>query len=130
MADLTAANEYFATRLNSQTWDASSDADKTKALATAERQINTLPLAADLRPDKKAYATHEQALFLLSLTDYERERQRSHVLGVIGGSIGNANEYSSAEIVRRKMSGPAICPEALAFLGIRGSGLTRAGGLR
>jgi len=61
-------------------------------------------------------ATCEQALALLSMTTYDRERERAHAAGVIGGSIGDANEYSSAEIVRGKMRGTRLCPEARQLL--------------
>lgn len=131
MADLAGANEYFSTRINSEAWDSAPDTDKTKALATAERQVNTLRLRPDV-DTKKDYAIYEQALFLLEMTSYDRERQRAQALGIIGGSVGDANEYSSAEIVRRKMAGITICPEALSLLGeyLLGTTRMRVGGLR
>lgn len=61
-------------------------------------------------------AVCEQALALLSMTAYDRERERAHAAGVIGGSIGEANEYSSAEIIRAKMRGARLCPEARQLL--------------
>jgi hypothetical protein len=113
---MNAADQYFSSRIHSEAWISASEADKTKALATAERQITTLRLRSDIDGQTKNYAIYEQALFLLSLNNYDRERQRVHALGVIGGSVGEANEYSSAEIVRRKMDGITICPEARSFL--------------
>lgn len=132
MADLAGANQYFSQRLNSQAWDSASQIDREKALATAERQLNTLRLRPDVDTKLKDYAIYEQALFLLEMTPYDRERQRAQALGIIGGSVGDANEYSSAEIVRRKMVGITISPEALSLLGEYFLGTTRirAGGLR
>lgn len=113
---LSDANQYFSERLNTGTWDNASDADKTKSLAQAEKQVNTLRLREDVPATAVAEATYEQALFLLSLTAYDQERQRAHALGVIGGSVGDANEYSSAEIVRNNRRRPPISPETLFIL--------------
>lgn len=131
-ATVPEADTYFATRLHAEAWSSASDADKQKALDMATRQIDRRPLKGERNENDQANAfprypdtevpqvvkdaTYEQALWLLSLTDYERNRQKQHVLGVIGGSVGDANEYSSAELVRRKMAGTTLCPEALELL--------------
>lgn len=113
---LDQAEQYFSTRIHSEAWESASAETKAKALATAERQINTLKLRRDVDMVAKQNAIYEQALFLLQLTPYDIERQKAQALGVIGGSIGNANEYSSAEIVRSKMQGLTIAPEAQVLL--------------
>lgn len=123
--DLTAANQYFNTRLNADAWDGATDTNKTKALATAERHLQQYKDRVDAA--RFSYAIYEQALFLLQMTDFDRERQRTQVLGIVGGSVGRVSEYSSADIVRQRMSGVTICPEALSYL--RGPGI-KAGGLR
>ena len=122
---ITEANAYFATRINSDTWDTATDANKTKALATAERQLESFKSRVD--STRFYYAIYEQALFLLQLTAYDLDRQKAQALGIVGGSVGSANEYSSAEIVGRKMGGITICPDALSHL--RGPGI-KAGGMR
>lgn len=79
-------------------------------------QVMTGEYCESAVPQAVKDAQCEQALWLLSLTTYDRERSRAHALGVIGGSIGNANEYSSAEIVKARMRGSRLCPEALDLL--------------
>jgi hypothetical protein len=126
------ANTYFASRLHIEAWMRASTCDKGKALDMATRAIDRTPLKGvkasydqanqfprypdTTVPQAVKDATCEQALWLLSLTEYERHRNRQHAMGIIGGSVGDANEYSSAEIVRRKMQGVALCPEAREFL--------------
>ena len=61
-------------------------------------------------------ATCEQALFLLSLNAYERDRLRQHTLGVIGVGLGNANEYSNSMLVRQNRARTILCPEAKELL--------------
>lgn len=84
------ADTYFATRLNAEAWECASDTDKTKALATATRQIDNLrfvgcpavedqllhfPTGTDTEvPTKIQYATAELALALLDGADPEMER--------------------------------------------------------
>ncbi|MGE5572940.1 MAG: hypothetical protein ACM3ZU_07990 [Bacteroidota bacterium] len=115
--DLAMANGYFLSRLHSEAWDQATLQDREKALVTAERQVKTLRLRDDAPASAVSEAICEQALFLLSATDYQRKREANVVRGVIGGSVGDANEYSSVDIVRRKMAGVQICPEALSILG-------------
>lgn len=128
MASRAEADTYFTKRLNSKAWRDAGEADQGAALAQAEREINTLTFTQDPDGQSKDNAIYEQALFLLQMSSYDHERQRMQALGIIGGSVGKANEYSSAEIIRQKMSGVFICPSALSFLNnyiIKGK--TRAG---
>jgi hypothetical protein len=126
------ANTYFSSRLHAEAWTQASTCDKGKALDMATRAIDRTPLKGvkasydqanqfPRYPDAEVPqavkdATCEQALWYLSLTDYERHRDRQHAMGVIGGSVGDANEYSSAGIVRQKMRGVGLCPEARELL--------------
>lgn len=154
------ADSYFADRLFTDSWDATTDDQKGQALIMATKAIDRQflkgrkagtddeqPLAfprcypVDPRdvsivnyignkdriydanlwcetevPQAVIDACCEQALFLLSLTEYDRSRNRRHVLGVVGGSVGDANEYSAANIVRAKQQKTVICPEARELL--------------
>jgi hypothetical protein len=110
------ADAYFATRLHSDAWDQADHTTKAKALATAERHINALRLREDADQQARTEAICEQALWLLSATAYQRTREAEMARGIIGGGVGDANEYSSDMIVRKKMAGVQICPEALSRL--------------
>jgi hypothetical protein len=113
--DLTAANEYFSTRLNSAVWDAASDTDKTKALTTAENQLADYEDMVESTRFNKAVC--EQAIWLLA-GDKRAELQKS---GVASSSIGSLSETYNLR------HDPTIASQAWAFL--RGPGL-KAGGLR
>jgi hypothetical protein len=126
------ADQYFATRLYADAWTGATELDKQKALETASRQIDRLPLkgrktdtaqimAFPRYPDTEVPqavkdACCEQALFLLSLTEYERHRNKQHVLGVVGGSVGDANEYAAESLVKANRAGTILCPEARELL--------------
>ncbi|NLW89993.1 MAG: hypothetical protein GXY34_00105 [Syntrophomonadaceae bacterium] len=58
----------------------------------------------------------EQALFLLGLTDYERHRNKQQVLGMVGGSVGNANEYAGQSQAQSNRRSTVLCPEARELL--------------
>lgn len=58
----------------------------------------------------------EQALFLLGLTDYERHRNKQHVLGIVGGSVGTANEYAGQAQAQTNRRVTILCPEARELL--------------
>jgi len=115
MADLAGANSYFAERLKSEAWEAASDADKSKALATAERQLEPYRTRTD--PTSFAFAVYEQAIWLLQ-ADKRAELQQA---GVISAGIGDVSE------TYRPRHDPNIAPKAWMF--IRGVG-PRAGDLR
>ncbi len=102
--DLVGANQYFATRLNSQAWETASDADKSKALATAERHL--APYVDRVDPTSYGYAVCEQAIWLLQ-GDQRAEMEQAGVKSV---SIGGVTEtYTTGR-------DPAIAPKAWAFL--------------
>lgn len=61
-------------------------------------------------------ACSEQALFLLGLTDYERHRNKQHVLGIVGGSVGSANEYAGQMQVEGNRKATVLCPEVRELL--------------
>lgn len=50
-------------------------------------------------------ATCEEALYLLSMTAYQKKREREHELGMVGGGIGDANEYAQQTVIQRKATG-------------------------
>lgn len=58
----------------------------------------------------------EQALFLLGLSDYERYRNKQNVLGIVGGSVGNANEYAGQSQAQTNRRSTILCPEARELL--------------
>lgn len=58
----------------------------------------------------------EQALFLLELTDYELYRNKQHVLGIVGGSVGSANEYAGQSQAQTNRKSTVICTEARELL--------------
>jgi len=115
--DIATADAYFETRLHSEAWEQASPTDRVKALATAERQIGTLALRDDVPAGAKSDAVCEQALWLLAATDYQRKRDADMARGIIGRGVGEAHEYSALDVVRRRMGGIQICPEAQSLLG-------------
>src|SRR4051812_18433186 len=120
--DVADADAFFVDALGADAWDTAEAATKAKALVTATRDIDRRGFLGkraatdqvlqfprcqmtaggwvcdDTFPQAVLDATCEQALFLLGMTAYERDRKRQHTLGVIGGSIGSTNEYSSDAI--------------------------------
>jgi hypothetical protein len=114
---LTEANAYFASRINSDTWDAATDANKTKAMTTSERQLEPYRYRVDTT--RFYYAIYEQALWLLT-GDSRAVLQQA---GVQSMSIGKLSETYKSTSGRD----PAIAPQAWVFL--RGPTL-KAGGLR
>src|SRR5688572_11338088 len=131
---------YFADRLDADAWHDVTEDRQSAALITATKQIDRQPLMGkrstsdqhlqfprctmtaegwlcdDAVPDIVKDATCEQAFFLLALNDYERDRLRQHTLGVIGNSLGNANEYSNSMMVRQNRARTILCPEAKELL--------------
>jgi len=67
-------------------------------------------------PDCVKYAQCEQALWLLQQTEYDRARLKDQVNGIIGGSIGAANEYSNPGFVAESRNRRTLCPDAREFL--------------
>lgn len=138
--DVPDASAYMADRLHAEAWATASDDERAAALITATRAIDRLPLAgakadpgqrlafprmvrtaggwvADTDvPQAVRDAVCEQALFLLEMTQYERDRRRNHALGMIGGGIGQANEYSDTMLVRRATENTPIAPAARELL--------------
>lgn len=115
--DLAMANSYFLTRLHTEAWDQATPADREKALATAEKQVRTLRLREDVPASAVNEAICEQALWLLGTSEYDRKRDMAMAKGIVGSSLGSAHEYSELSVVKQKMAGVQICPEALSILG-------------
>lgn len=81
------------------------------AMGTAYVQANFW-WVEEVVPQAVKDATCEQALFLLSMTDYDRDRQRQHTLGMVGSGLGQANEYSAQAFVAQNRKGAILCPDA------------------
>lgn len=138
--DVATATTYLADHIDGASWADATQQQQEAALVSATRAIDRLLLRgapaedgqslAFPRKEMTGYGWHvqravpqavldavcEQALFLLSLTDYDRDRLRQHALGVIGGGIGAANEYSDTTLVRRNQAREPICPAARQLL--------------
>jgi len=63
-------------------------------------------------PSRVKDATCEQALFLLSLTEYERDRNRQHVLGVLDSRVGSATESALPDLVKNARKRSLLSPDA------------------
>lgn len=111
--DLATANSYFASRLYSDAWDGATDANKTKALATAERQVRAIPLRADVPGAALTAAVCEQALWLLSSSAADRALEAKLARGLTGRTVGSASESYSGASGGRAVS---IAPEAMAAI--------------
>ncbi len=116
MVSVSFANEYFATRLNTEAWDDASSITKEKALAQAERELE--PYKAQTSSAKLLSAICEQALWLLQ-GDTRAELQKA---GVKVFNIGNVSEQFSAG-----GRPPTISPQGWAIL--RGPSGVKAGRL-
>lgn len=134
------ASAYLGGSLSTAAWDAATPDERERALIQATRQIDRLPLRGAPAEEGQALgfprrqitgygwavqsavpqavldAVCEQAAWLLTLTNYDHERLREHSLGVIGGSLGEANEYSDTTLVRRNQSREPLCPAARQLL--------------
>ena len=86
MTTLQKAEEYFASRLDADAWDSAGDLSKSKALAQAEKQLESYRSRAS--NTQFFYAVCEQALWLLQ-GDKRAELQQA---GVMGFSVGNISE--------------------------------------
>jgi hypothetical protein len=113
---LEQASAYFAARINSDIWDAASEANKTKALATAEIQLELYRDRVDTT--RFYYAIHEQAIWLL---------QGDARAGLQQAGVKSMSLSKMSEDYNLHGRDPAIAPQAWAFL--RGPTL-KAGGLR
>lgn len=145
---LEEAFDYFSLLLGADAWDAATDADRTRALASATREIDRqvfrgrkaepdqplafprsydapVPVPMGTRwaqingwwtelevPRAVKDATCEQALFLLSMTAYDRDRQRQHTLGLIGAGVDGVHEHSTQALVSQNRKGAILSPNA------------------
>ena len=113
---LTRANAYFASRLNSETWDSATDANKVKALNTAELQMDFYKTRID--STSFCYAVYEQAIWLLA-GDSRAELQQAGVQSMSLGSLSETYRETNRDL--------SIAPKAWMFL--RGP-FVKTGGLR
>lgn len=125
------ADAYFDCTLNIDEWNKYDTSTKEKALITATRQIDRLPLSSrkldlyqnlefprvdtalpftDGIPQAVMYAVCEQALFLLKGGSKRQELQKQ---GVKSYSLGDLSETFADNLSPAEKT---ICPEALAYL--------------
>ena len=116
--NLTEANEYFSDRLHADAWAEASDADKEKALATATKAIDRMPLigrkavseqtlAFPRHPDTEVPvavkdACCEEALAILKSGNSQRRKLQQE--GVQSFTLGNMSETYVAGASRGLLS--------------------------
>jgi hypothetical protein len=66
----------------------------------------------DTVPQRVKDACCEQAMFLLSMTAFERARQRQQVFGIVDEGFGDANEAIHEDVVLQTRKRTLLCPEA------------------
>ncbi len=103
------ADQYFATHLEAETWQAATPEQKAGALATAEAEIRSLPLGPNADPEKVQKAIYEQAVFRLQ-TDRKRENLQAQGVNSAGIAYGPQETYGTL------VYGIALAPRAKAFL--------------
>lgn len=109
MPTLEEANQYFETHLDKAVWEAADDPTKTALLATAEAEINSLPLKPTITDEIKNKAIFEQAIFRAKFGD-KRENIQAH--GVKSVSISGGASESYVPLV----FGIPLAPRAKLFL--------------
>ena len=102
------ADQYFQTHLESATWKAATPEQKAGALATAEAEINSLPLNQANR-EKIQKAIFEQAVFRLQT---DRKRENLQAQGVKSANIA----YGPQETYGTLVYGIPLAPRAKVFL--------------
>ncbi len=108
--NISQAEAYFATRLYAEAWEQATPANKTKALATAERHVASLRLREDVPSGAVTAAICEQALWLLSSTPAQRSLDASLARGLTSRTVGSASESYGRHAAQ---GGVVIAPEAL-----------------
>jgi len=89
------AEDYFATRLNSETWTEATNTEKIQALIMAYRQLSAAAYSFPaVTVDAMKYAQYEQALFLLAYSSDIDARMALQAQGVIEAGIVK-EKYSS-----------------------------------
>ena len=110
--NISQAEAYFAARLYAEAWEQATPANKTKALATAERQIGTLQLHELTPSNVRNDAICEQAIWLLAASDYHRKLESDLARGLVSRSVGSASEQYTPCAAGRI----PLAPMALALL--------------
>lgn len=109
------ATGYFDTRLNTESWDTASDADKGKALAQATRIIDRLPIAGSktdanqsnqfprtpdlVVPKDIQFACAEIALALLDGAEPEKDFRDIHFRSLSHGQLNSVREEMPKHLV-------------------------------
>lgn len=109
MPTLEEATAYFATHLDKTVWTEAGEETQTALLATAEAEINSLPLRPTITDELKNKAIFEQAIFRAKFRD-KRENIQAH--GVKSVSISGGASESYVPLV----FGIPLAPRAKLFL--------------
>lgn len=109
MPTLEQAAAYFATHLDKAIWMEAEEETQTALLATAEAEINSLPLKPTITDEIRNKAIFEQAVFRLKHGD-KRENIQAH--GVKSVSISGGASESYAPLI----FGIPLAPRAKLFL--------------
>lgn len=132
--DLAGAEAYMRriSTTRKAAWSAAVDADKEAALMEASlvidrQQLRSVPTTTTQAlafprageteiPTAVANAVCEQALYVVQLNAADIRREKRMMQGVIGGSIGDANEYSDQRNVAGRQRESFLCPGAREWL--------------
>ena len=109
MTTVEQADQYFATHLEAEIWQAATPEQKVRALATAEAEIISLPLRPNADPERIQKAIYEQAVFRLQ-TDRKRENLQAQGVKSAGIAYGPQETYGTL------VYGIALAPRAKVFL--------------
>lgn len=117
------AEAYFAQRIDSEAWEKADDITREAALVTATRRIDMQRLrrkwtGPDNAPQAVKDACCEEALFMLAMSADDKVTQRKQTLGIVGASVGDANEYAQQSVVQARAQGAQrlLSPDARALL--------------
>lgn len=109
MPTLEQAAAYFATHLDKAIWMEAEEETQTALLATAEAEINSLPLKPTITDEIKNKAIFEQAIFRLKYGD-KRESLKAQGVNMMGITGGFYEHYNVL------VYGVALAPRAKLFL--------------
>jgi hypothetical protein len=91
----------------------------TGSLERRERRFDLGPTngwAQETVPQEVKDACCEQAIFLLAQTEYERDRARQNVYGILEEGVGTAIDTMDLMAVRQNRRRTILCPEARELL--------------
>lgn len=104
-ATVEGADTYFQTHLDSAKWATLTPERKAGAIATAQGDINSLPLRSSIPEATKDTMIYEQALFLAVIAS---DRQNLQAQGVASAAISGG----ASETYKKLTFGVALAPRA------------------